>query len=902
MTLLQKRLNKFLYYFVLIFFLVQLTHAQSNRLEIPSGETIFSSGMNMAWGYFANDATNLNETIFINALDDISEAGGNSMRWWLHVNGTHSPQYSGDTVSSITQTEINNIKRILDLAYERKMRVCISLWSHDMLNGESGSMVAINQKMLSDSNATMAYINNALIPLVTALKEHPGILCWEIFNEPEGMIAGLGWTGNTTGGAWTTYPYIKRFTNLAAGAIHRTDSNALVTTGTHRLTYLALNYTDDALIAEGGDSLGTLNFYQAHYYDDFTSEQNPFIHGTSYYGLDKPIVIGEFPANIADKHPEQFPNPELPYQMLYGGGYAGAWTWTWTGHDGNGDVTDAQPGMTWLLNTVPSSIMVGNPGIIKSFSADTLTIAAGDSVMLMWETTDSSEVTMNGILANQNDTLYVNPQADSTFKLVARGPFYADSSEITIKVLYPGSILYFTAIPSNIALGESSLIEWHVIDSAIVTLNNDTVSSIGSVEITPDNDTTLTLRSYGIVNDSASITISVLDELAFNRALNKPAYCSSIETEQGITHYPSLAVDGNRNTRWSTDYSDPQWIYIDMLGFYDVKRVILDWEAAYGDDYLIQISDNGSDWTTIHTAADSGGGVDDIKGLSGIGRFIRMYGTSRGPNNWGYSLWEFEVYGYPADDIIITEYTDNFNDGILTGWKADHPRTFGLSEFDGVLTINYTRTENSEQWDNFNFTPIAKVDASSNPYINVKIKSTIATQVTFKPIYESGDDWLQKNIPGDTLWHYYTFNLTGLSSTPISIIYMYLDGGQPNLVTSGTVQFDDLTIGIIPVSINNSDIDIATIYSLGNAYPNPFNPLTTIQFSVMKPEKVKLIVYDVLGQKVKTLFNDIAQAGNTKVKWFGKNEHNIKMSSGIYFYRLETESGFVKIKKMVLVK
>ena len=121
MTLLQKRLNKFLYYFVLIFFLVQLTHAQSNRLEIPSGETIFSSGMNMAWGYFANDATNLNETIFINALDDISEAGGNSMRWWLHVNGTHSPQYSGDTVSSITQTEINNIKRILDLAYERKM-------------------------------------------------------------------------------------------------------------------------------------------------------------------------------------------------------------------------------------------------------------------------------------------------------------------------------------------------------------------------------------------------------------------------------------------------------------------------------------------------------------------------------------------------------------------------------------------------------------------------------------------------------------------------------------------------------------------------------------------------------------------------------------------------------------
>jgi hypothetical protein len=883
--------------FLLVFFLS--VNAQNNRITLRDGQKIFSSGMNMAWGSFANDATNLNETTFINALDDISEAGGNSMRWWLHVDGRYSPQYNGDTVSSIIQTEINNVKKILDLAYERKMRVCISLWSHDMLKGEAGEMITIrNQHMLADSAATMAYINNALIPLVYALKGHPGILCWEIFNEPEGMIAGIGWTGNYSNGGWTTYPYIKRFTNLAAGAIHRTDPDALVTTGTHRLTYLAPNYTDEALIAAGGDSSGTLDFYQAHYYTDFTAEQNPFSHSASYYGLEKPIIIGEFSANIAD----EYPSPELPYQLLYAAGYAGAWSWTWTGHDGNGDITDSEPGMMWLLNNHPDDIMVGNPGIIKFFFADTLIITANDSTMLMWETTDSSDVTLNGMLVNQNDTIFVKPKADSTFKLVASSPFYADSSELVIKVLYPGSIHYFTATPSNIALGESSLIQWQVIDSARVTLNNDTVSSLGSMVLTPSNDTTLTLRSYGTVQDSATITISVLDELAFNRALYKPAYSSSVETEQGITHYPGLAVDGNPGTRWSTQYSDPQWIYVDLLGFYDIKRIVCNWEAAYGDDYMIQVSDNAAEWTTIHAATDSGGGIDDIRDLSGIGRFVRMLGFSRGPNNWGYSLWEFEVYGYPQENTIVTEYADNFNDGILTGWKSDHLRTFKLSEGEGILSIDYTRTDSSEQWDNFNFTPIGNVDASAHPYINVKIKSTISTQVTFKPIYASSDDWLQKDVPGDSTWHYYTFNLTGLSSTPISKIYMYLDAGQPNLIASGTVQFDDLTIGITPVSIGDSNHDIPLTYSLGNAYPNPFNPSTNIQFTVLKAEKVKLIVYDVLGRKVKVLFNDIAQAGVNKIIWHGKNDHDIKMSSGIYFYRLETESGFVDIKKMILVK
>jgi hypothetical protein len=314
-----------------------------------------------------------------------------------------------------------------------------------------------------------------------------------------------------------------------------------------------------------------------------------------------------------------------------------------------------------------------------------------------------------------------------------------------------------------------------------------------------------------MVNDSAVITITVLNELEVNRALNKPVYASSYETYMGNSFVPDMAVDGNTSTRWGSKYdglsdavADSQWIYIDLLGFYDIAQVVLNWETAYGESYLIQVSDDAASWTTIHSVTGSDGNIDSLTGLSGVGRFVRMKGVNRA-TQWGYSLYEFEVYGYPQKDIVVTHYKDNFNDDILTGWRADHPRTFGLSESDGVLNINYTRTDSSEMWDNFNLTPIGKVDASDYPYITVDIKSTVSTQVTFKPIYAFSpdtSDWLQKNVPGDSTWRTYTFNLSGYASTKsILMIYMYLDGGSTD-IKSGKVHFDNLYIGADPTSVD----------------------------------------------------------------------------------------------------
>jgi beta-glucanase (GH16 family) len=128
-----------------------------------------------------------------------------------------------------------------------------------------------------------------------------------------------------------------------------------------------------------------------------------------------------------------------------------------------------------------------------------------------------------------------------------------------------------------------------------------------------------------------------------NIALNKPATSSSNES---AALGPANAVDGNTGTRWSSGFSDPQWIRVDLGQNYNISHVTLNWEAAYGRAYQIQTSPDGNTWTTIFSTTTGDGGIDDLA-VTGTGRYIRMNGTQRA-TAYGYSLWEFSVNGTPA--------------------------------------------------------------------------------------------------------------------------------------------------------------------------------------------------------------------------------------------------------------
>ncbi|WUV77559.1 discoidin domain-containing protein [Streptomyces sp. NBC_01477] len=105
----------------------------------------------------------------------------------------------------------------------------------------------------------------------------------------------------------------------------------------------------------------------------------------------------------------------------------------------------------------------------------------------------------------------------------------------------------------------------------------------------------------------------------------------------------SAAVDGNTGTRWSSAASDPQWLQVDLGATDTISSVTLNWEAAYGKAFKIQTSADGSNWTDVYSTTTGTGGIQTLA-VNGSGRYVRLYGTARA-TGYGYSLWEFQVYG-----------------------------------------------------------------------------------------------------------------------------------------------------------------------------------------------------------------------------------------------------------------
>jgi M6 family metalloprotease-like protein len=108
------------------------------------------------------------------------------------------------------------------------------------------------------------------------------------------------------------------------------------------------------------------------------------------------------------------------------------------------------------------------------------------------------------------------------------------------------------------------------------------------------------------------------------------------------------------------------------------------------------------------------------------------------------------------------------------------------------------------------------------------------------------------------------------------------------------------------VSVDGEDSIIPDEYALKQNFPNPFNPTTKIEFSLPVAADVQLVVYNILGQQVVSLINDQRYAGNHSILWNATDSNGMKLSSGIYLYKLKATGNdgneFQEIKKMVLLK
>lgn len=304
------------------------------------GQSLFLSGANIAWIHFAHDfgPGDTGFTTFDQIFRSVAKHGGNTVRLWVHTDGSQTPEYRGDLVDGPGKDTIHDLQTIVDDAWSHHVTLILCLWSFDM-EKTTGQQLRRNQKLLTETRYTESYINHALIPMVTGLVGHPGVLAWEIYNEPGGMSKKYGFNGVPVDARVSMHD-IQRTVNLMAGAIHRTDRHAKVTNGSvsliqntdvnlasgdHNFNY----YRDDRLIAAGGDPRGTLDFYTVHYYPWMGKSITPLLHDAPVWKLHKPLVIGEF----FIKHNGVDQTAGVPtgqvYETYYQRGYAGAMVWDW---------------------------------------------------------------------------------------------------------------------------------------------------------------------------------------------------------------------------------------------------------------------------------------------------------------------------------------------------------------------------------------------------------------------------------------------------------------------------------------------------------------------------------------------------------------------------------------------
>lgn len=466
----------------------------SDRITLPSGEKIFVSGHNLAWINFAGDVGDapLNATAFEAAMKAVADSGGNTMRVWLSTNGANDPKFGADGyVSGLGSRTIANVQQMLSIAKKHKMLLMPVLLTHNFMQNQ-GQNLTYTRRMLTTDSGIAAYIKNAVVPLVTAIGNDPNLICWEIANEAEGMVSGVGWTYEKI--AKTD---VQKFTNRMAGAIKRAVPGVLVSTGTVQASYLGW-YTDDQLKSVGGDADGTMDFYQVHYYGWNGVSNSPFRKGAAAWGMDKPIVVGEFassswgPSTPSSSAMQDAEKVDTLLENLFKNGYAGGLFWQYQRDGGDpwmmGFSTSA-PSMAALKRAHPADVTfdglsdgkfsmvasgsvggkvaISPTGRVASGTVVTLTATADkDYEFVGWagDTTVAASVNPLTITVLKDRNLVANFRPAAGSNLLKNGDFAATTADWQFNLNTAGAAkgtVSYAAKQADISITTAGAENWH---------------------------------------------------------------------------------------------------------------------------------------------------------------------------------------------------------------------------------------------------------------------------------------------------------------------------------------------------------------------------------------------------------------------------------------------------------
>jgi hypothetical protein len=222
------------------------------------------------------------------------------------------------------------------------------------------------------------------------------------------------------------------------------------------------------------------------------------------------------------------------------------------------------------------------------------------------------------------------------------------------------------------------------------------------------------------------------------------------------------------------------------------------------------------------------------------------------PHSGDKYLASFAAVGESNNDWIISESIHLGVNGLVSFWAKSISDIYDLERFNVLVSLGSTDIED--------FTNI-----SGNSYVEVP-----------------------------TEWTLYAYCLDSFACQTIRIAIQCVSNDAFSLF------IDDIIIASEQAESNDDSEEVYRT-ALKSNYPNPFNPETTISYSLAKQSKVSLQVFNILGQKVRTLVNETNNAGTHTVVWNGKDDSGNAVASGVYFYRLK--SGTIsQTNKMILMK
>ncbi|NCC33345.1 MAG: hypothetical protein EOM24_15205, partial [Chloroflexia bacterium] len=342
----------------------------------------FLAGMNVPWlnGGFGADFGTVEEwwqhTYTTESADQMFAAlkarGVNSVRWWVFADGRGAPEIANGMTTGFDANTLPSMADAIKLAAKHDIYIVFTLWSFDMLARPNG-IIQNRRDLVVDTTKRQAFIDNAVIPMLRypiagtsyTIGTHPNVITWEIINEPEWGVRESGsihWNIDNP----VSRAEMQRFIAEVTGAIRR-NSNQLITVGAAAMKWNSDTipgaegnwYSDAALTPYDAD--GYLDYYQIHYYPWANGDNNwtfsPMRLSWQQGGFDKPVVIGEFPAN-ADG------SGMTPLQLLesiYNNCYAGAMGWTYEGVDSSGSWQDIADPMGTFTAARASTIRITPP-------------------------------------------------------------------------------------------------------------------------------------------------------------------------------------------------------------------------------------------------------------------------------------------------------------------------------------------------------------------------------------------------------------------------------------------------------------------------------------------------------------------------------------------------------------